>query len=115
MQRQAAGKVPFRFRKAAKAIWRNEQASEENDASANEEPHEEPEEGLEGDGDSEAPQDLDNGQGAPSLPQIQPQGLSDSAQAGQTNETSVEDRRSPSGPAGQEPSHDEVSGPDDPI
>jgi hypothetical protein len=72
MQRQAAGKVPFCFRKVAKAIWQNEQALEENDASANEEPHKELKESLEGDGDSEAPQDLDNGQDTPSLPQIQP-------------------------------------------
>ena len=140
MRRQAAGKVPFRFRKAAKAIWRNERASEENDVAANEDPQEEAEEDLEGDGDSQAPQDLDNGQGTaqlstaaalqqtgrcmaselphPSPLQIQSQSqphhrpLSDGVQAGQTDGTPAENRRSPSGPAGQEPSHDKVSCPD---
>ena len=51
MWRQAAGKVPFCFRKVAKAILRNKHALEENDADAdsNTGPGEESEEDLQGD------------------------------------------------------------------
>ena len=70
MWRQAAGKVPFHFRRAVKAIGKNEHTSEENDAATNDEPHEEVEEDLEGDGDSQVLQDLDNGQGAAQLAQL---------------------------------------------
>jgi hypothetical protein len=48
---------------AAKAIRWNEHALEENDATANEKLHEEAEEDLEGNGNSQALQDLDDGQG----------------------------------------------------
>jgi hypothetical protein len=57
MQRQAASKVPFLFRKVAKAIWKNQQTSEEND-----ELREEAEEDPEDDGNSQVRQDLDSSQ-----------------------------------------------------
>jgi hypothetical protein len=53
-QRQAAGKVPFRFKNAAKAIQRNKPAPEENSADADMSPGEESEEDLQSDGGSQA-------------------------------------------------------------
>lgn len=51
-RRQAAGKVPFRFRKVAKAIRQQERNSEENDAGAGMGPGEEAEEDPQGNDDS---------------------------------------------------------------
>ena len=53
-RRQAAGKVPFCFRKMANAIQQNECASEEDDADADTEPGEETEEDLLDNNDSQS-------------------------------------------------------------
>ena len=52
--RQAAGKVPFCFRKMANAIQQNERASEEDDADADMEPGKETEEDLLDNNDSQS-------------------------------------------------------------
>ena len=53
-RRQAAGKVPLRFNKAAKTIWQQNQASEENDAGTDMEAADEAEEDMRDDDGSEA-------------------------------------------------------------
>jgi hypothetical protein len=53
-QRQAAGKVPFRFKNAAKAIQRNKPTTEGNSADADMSPGEESEEDLQSDDGSQA-------------------------------------------------------------
>src|SRR5229473_1810042 len=54
VRRQAAGKVPFCFRKMANAIQQNERASEEDNADADMEPGEETEEDLLDNDDSQS-------------------------------------------------------------
>ncbi len=66
MWRQAASKVPFHFRKVAKAIWRNKHALEENNADADSDTGlgKELEEDLQGDDVSQVRGDAaENGQG----------------------------------------------------
>jgi hypothetical protein len=53
-KRQAAGKLPFRFKKAAKAILQNKRASKANDVTTDMEPGEAAEEDLQGGGDCQA-------------------------------------------------------------
>lgn len=54
MQRQADGKVPLTFKKAANTLQQNRRASEENGSDAEMEPGEEAEEDLQDNGDSQA-------------------------------------------------------------
>jgi hypothetical protein len=133
-RRQAAGKVPFCFRKVAKAVRENVDALEENDADADSDmgSGEEAEEGSQGDdvsqgavqpseaADAYARQQT-GGDEAPDSPHTprphthsRPHSLNYSlasgSQNGQTDGTPAEDRQSESGSAGQEPSlNDKVS------
>ncbi len=54
MQRQAAGKVPFRFRSMAKTIQQNKRATEENDSDADMGLGKEAEEDLQDDDSSQS-------------------------------------------------------------
>ena len=106
-QRQAAGKVPFCFRKVAKAIWRNKHTLKENDANADSDtgPGEESKEDLQNDDVSQAWGDAaENGQGG-----AQPSEAANAYVLQQTGGDLAPD--SPhTGSAGQEPSfNDEVS------
>jgi hypothetical protein len=133
-RRQAAGKVPFCFRKVAKATQENADTLEENDADADSDmgSGEEAEEYLQGDdvsqGAVQASEAADayahqqtGGDAAPdsphtprphthSWPHSLNHSLASGSQNGQTDETPAEDRQSESGSAGREPSlNDEVS------
>ena len=51
--RQAAGKIPFCFRKAVKAIWQNKHTPEETNANIDTAPAEDAEKGPQDDNDSQ--------------------------------------------------------------
>jgi hypothetical protein len=81
-RRQAAGKVPFQFRKVGKAIQKHKPASEESDADAGMGPSEEAEEDPQGDDDSQV-----WGGGAP---QVNTNGSTELAHPGQSQGNAAE-------------------------